>query len=35
MDHFGLFGFDEHRAGVPRMLGAALMLGGLGLIARF
>ncbi len=35
MDHFGLMGFDVHKAGVARILGGALMIGGLALIAKF
>jgi len=35
LDHYGLVGFKEHPFNVWRGLGAALMLGGLGLIARF
>jgi bacterial/archaeal transporter family-2 protein len=35
LDHFGLVGFSQHPAGPWRMLGAILMIGGLGLIAKF
>lgn len=35
MDHYGLLGFDEHRAGVGRIVGGLLMIVGLALIARF
>ncbi|HEX6840068.1 MAG TPA: DMT family transporter [Stellaceae bacterium] len=35
LDHFGLVGFRQHPAGALRILGALLMIGGLGLIARF
>ncbi len=35
MDHFGLVGFKQHSAGIARMIGACLMLGGLFLIAKF
>lgn len=35
LDHFGWMGFDVHRAGVGRIVGGALMIGGLALIARF
>ena len=35
LDHFGLLGFKEHAAGVWRLAGCALMIGGLTLIARF
>ncbi len=35
MDHFGLVGFKQHSAGLWRIVGAALMIGGLGLVARF
>jgi transporter family-2 protein len=34
LDHFGLMGFEEHRAGLWRIAGAALMIGGVTLIAR-
>ena len=35
LDHFGLVGFKVHAASVWRILGGALMIGGVGLIARF
>jgi bacterial/archaeal transporter family-2 protein len=35
LDHFGLVGFKQHTASPMRMLGAALMIGGLWLVARF
>ena len=35
LDHFGLAGFTQHPAGVGRLVGALLMVAGLGLIARF
>ena len=35
LDHFGIIGFDVHRAGALRLLGAALMIGGVTLIALF
>ena len=35
MDHFGLMGFDVHKAGVARVIGGVLMVGGLALIAKF
>lgn len=35
LDHFGLLGFQQHVAGVGRVLGAALMIAGVTLIARF
>ena len=35
LDHFGLVGFKQHAAGLPRLLGCGLMIGGLVLIARF
>ena len=35
MDHFGLVGFKQHPAGIARIIGACLMLGGLVLIAKF
>lgn len=35
MDHFGLVEFKQHPAGLWRIVGATLMIGGLGLVARF
>jgi transporter family-2 protein len=35
LDHFGLMGFEEHAASLWRFVGAALMIAGVGLIARF
>ena len=35
IDHFGLVGFRQHSAGVWRIVGAAPMIGGLGLATRF
>jgi bacterial/archaeal transporter family-2 protein len=35
MDHFGLLGFEVHKAGIGRVAGGALMVAGLGLIAKF
>ncbi|WCT72657.1 DMT family transporter [Sphingomonas naphthae] len=35
LDHFGLLGFDVHRAGWGRITGGALMIAGLSLIAIF
>ena|ERR1700712_1484020 len=35
VDHFGLVGFKTHPAGLWRLLGAFLMIAGLGLVARF
>ena len=35
LDHFGLVGFKQHSLGWGRAAGAALMLAGLGLIARY
>ena len=35
LDHFGLVGFEEHRANVWRLLGAGLMIVGVALVARF
>ena len=35
LDHFGLVGFKQHSLGWGRAAGALLILGGLGLIARF
>ena len=35
MDHFGLVGFKQHTASWPRLIGAALMIGGLTLVSAF
>jgi len=35
LDHFGLVGFKVHEAGLWRILGGALMTGGVVLVARF
>lgn len=35
LDHYGLVGFQQHPLNVWRALGAALMVGGLGLISKF
>ena len=35
LDHFGLVGFKVHEAGLWRVLGGALMIGGVGLVTRF
>ncbi len=35
MDHFALVGFQQHSAGIARIIGAGLMLTGLFLIAKF
>ena len=35
LDHFGLVGFKVHEASVWRILGGALMIGGVALVARF
>jgi transporter family-2 protein len=35
MDHFGLLGFEVHKAGLARIVGGLFMLAGLGLIAKF
>lgn len=35
MDHWGLLGFQQHTASLPRLAGAVLMVGGLALIAKF
>ena len=35
MDHFGLVGFKQHTLGVGRLIGCALMLGGLALVCVF
>ena len=35
LDHYALLGFKEHPAGLWRLVGAALMVVGVGLVARF
>jgi len=35
LDHFGLLGFSQHGAGPGRILGAAMLVGGVALVARF
>ena len=35
MDHFGLVGFKQHSLGIGRLIGCALMLGGLALVCVF
>ncbi len=35
LDHFGLLGFPQHTAGIWRVIGAALMIAGVSLIAKF
>jgi transporter family-2 protein len=35
MDHYGLVGFKQHAANWPRLLGAAIMIGGLALVCIF
>lgn len=35
LDHFGLVGFKEHPANLGRLVGGALMIAGVGLVARF
>jgi transporter family-2 protein len=35
LDHFGLIGFKEHPASMPRLIGCGLMIAGLWLVARF
>ncbi len=35
LDHFALLGFKQHPAGIGRMAGAALIVGGLILISKF
>lgn len=35
MDHFGLMGFEVHRAGLGRIMGGLAIIAGLGLIAKF
>jgi transporter family-2 protein len=32
LDHFGWVGFDQHRAGLGRIVGALLMIGGVALV---
>lgn len=35
IDHFGVLGVDTHPAGLGRLAGVALMLGGVALVAKF
>lgn len=35
LDHFGLVGFKQHSADATRLVGGALMIAGVGLVARF
>lgn len=35
LDHFGLVGFEQHSINTGRVIGALLMIGGVGLIALF
>lgn len=35
LDHFGWIGFEQHSAGLARIAGCALMLGGVFLISRY
>ena len=35
IDQYGLVGFRQHSASLPRLAGAALMVGGLALVARY
>lgn len=35
LDHFGLVGFKQHAAGLWRILGCLMMIGGLGLVSLF
>ncbi len=35
LDHFGLLGFQQHPAGLWRVVGAGLMIAGVSLIAKF
>jgi bacterial/archaeal transporter family-2 protein len=35
IDKYGLFGMGTHALSIPRMVGAALMVGGIALISRF
>ena len=35
IDHFGWFGFEQHSANLPRLLGSALLIGGVALCSKF
>jgi len=35
LDHFGLLGFQQHSASIGRLIGAALMIAGVSLIAKY
>jgi bacterial/archaeal transporter family-2 protein len=35
LDHFGLLGFHQHSASIGRLIGAALMIAGVSLIAKY
>lgn len=35
VDNFGWFGFEQHTANLPRLLGCALLIGGVGLVSKF
>jgi transporter family-2 protein len=35
LDHFGLLGFSQHPASIGRIIGAALMIAGVSLIAKY
>ena len=35
LDHFGWIGFEQHSANIPRLVGCALMIGGVFLISKF
>ena len=35
LDHFGWVGFNQHRAGLWRIIGAILMIGGVALVGLF
>jgi len=35
LDHFGLLRFHQHSAGIERLIGAALMIVGVSLIAKY
>ncbi len=35
LDHFGLLGFSQHSASIGRIIGAALMIAGVSLIAKY
>ena len=35
IDHFGWFGFEQHPAGLPRIAGCLLLIGGVALVSKF